>query len=80
MNGKAAECAALQTLRDIQSRHRFGEAFGVRGIPALYGGEFIAFDAPLSGSSTPPGPRLSTHTSSRIAAVLRYTPMSKPLR
>jgi hypothetical protein len=32
---KAAEYAALQTLRGIAVRHRDRAAFGVRGIPAL---------------------------------------------
>jgi hypothetical protein len=33
--GKAAECAAVQTLRETQGARNLAPAFGVRGIPAL---------------------------------------------
>jgi hypothetical protein len=32
---KAAECAALQTLREIRGSQNLAPAFGVRGIPTL---------------------------------------------
>ena len=37
VQAKAGECPALQTLRDQPSGVGTGEAFGVRGMPALSG-------------------------------------------